>query len=56
MLCLMLFHYHSGMNSRVELNRAMCIIIVVITLNAHWNLSDTKKAQFGSSVFEFLGD
>lgn len=43
MLCLMLFHYHSGMNSRVELNRAMCIIIVVIILNAHWNLSDTKR-------------
>ena len=40
----MLFHYHSGMNSRVELNRAMCIITVVIILNAHLNLSDTAAA------------
>ena len=44
MLCLMLFHYHSGMNSRVELNRAMCIVTVVIILNAHLNLSDTAAA------------
>lgn len=30
---------------RAELNKAMCIVIGII-LNTHWNLSDTKNAQF----------
>ena len=46
----MLFHYHSGMNSRVELNRAMCIVTVVIILNAHLNLSDTAAAAAAKSI------